>query len=323
MAPDSMKDSCSKTIVKAHTVAKSGSLKKISRGGHVYSIVPSIENLIRNKGRIKPQLVGINKASTFTGFCSVHDNSIFSKIEDHPFEASQEQCFLLAYRALAREMFTKKALVASSRLRKEADRGKSIEQLGIQMKSNFVDIGASQGLRDIEYYKSAFDKILLSKDFGDIRAFIIDLESPPPIMCSTGIFPEQDFAGKQLQDLTDLAIRPLVINFTSFYGGKFGEIVFTWLSECDPVCRPFIDSLKALADDRMTDGLIRFFFEFSENLHIQPEWWDNLEVNQRDALTLRMSESADLSKARNPDCIAEDGIRYDKWTTPCSSSVGF
>jgi len=238
LVPESMKDTCSKNIVKAHTVPKSGSLKKIGRDGHVYSFIPSIGNLVRDRGRLQPQLVGVNRASTFTGFCSVHDNSIFSKIEDQPFEASQEQCFLLAYRALARETFTKKALVSSSNFRKEADRGKSIEQqLVIQMTSGFVDSGASQGLRDIEYYKTAYDEVLLSKDFTAIRAFIIELDSPPPIMCSGGLFPEQDFEGNQLQDLTDPGLRPSSLYFTSFYGGKFGAIVFTWMSEVGSLVR--------------------------------------------------------------------------------------
>jgi len=35
-------------------------------------------------------------------------------------------------------------------------------------------------LRDIEYYKTAYDEVLLSKVFTAIRAFIIELDSPPP-----------------------------------------------------------------------------------------------------------------------------------------------
>jgi len=182
-----MKVDCSGTVVEAHTVPKSGSLQQIARNGHVYSFIPSLENMIKYKGRLQPELIGINRASTFTGFCSIHDNKIFSKIENQPFEGSQEQCFLLAYRALAREIYTKKALASSSNIRRQADRGKPLEkQLAIQYMNSLIDTGAFAGLRNSEHHKEMYDKVLLGGDFSSVRAYIIGLDSPPPIMCSTG-----------------------------------------------------------------------------------------------------------------------------------------
>ena len=219
LAPDSIKVNCSGNIVKAHTVPRSGSLRQIACNGHVYSFIPSLENLMKYQGRLQPELVGINKASTFTGFCSEHDNKIFSKVERQSFLGSLEQCFLLAYRALAREIFTKKALVSSSNIRRQADRGKSIEQqYALQAKNLLMDTGASAGLRDIEYYKTMYDNVLLSGDFTSVCAYVIELDFSPPIMCSAGIFPEQDFEGNQLQDVANLEVRPHLLNFTTVYG---------------------------------------------------------------------------------------------------------
>lgn len=73
LAPAPMKSNCSGTIVKAHTVPKSGSLQQIARNGHLYSFIPSLEKMIKYNGRLQPELIGINRASTFTGFCSIHD----------------------------------------------------------------------------------------------------------------------------------------------------------------------------------------------------------------------------------------------------------
>jgi len=324
LVPAPMKIDCSGTIVKAHTVPKSGSLQQIARNGHVYSFIPSLENMIKYKGRLQPELIGINRASAFTGFCSIHDNKIFSKIETQPFQGSQEQCFLLAYRALAREIYTKKALVFSSNIRRQADRGKPLEkQLAVQHMNSLIDIGAFAGLHDSQHHKETYDKVLLSGDFNSVRAYIIELDSPPPIMCSAGLFPEQDFEGNQLQNIGDLGITPHLINFTSFCSGDHGLIVFTWLLESDPTCRPFIDSLRALSPDRMTDALIRFFFEFSENLHIQPDWWENLADDKKDALIDRLAASANLQLPRNSGCIAEDGIRFDNWPISYTKTIGY
>ena len=92
--PEDWHIDCSKQISKAHTVPKSGSLRKIARKGLVYAFVPSLENLKKNNGVFVPELIGINKASTFSGFCSYHDGVIFSPVEQKPFVGSPEQCFL-------------------------------------------------------------------------------------------------------------------------------------------------------------------------------------------------------------------------------------
>ena len=325
LAPAPMKANCSGTISKAHTVPKSGSLQKIARNGHVYSLILSPENLSKYGGKLHPQLIGINRASTFTGFCTVHDNKIFSKIEKQPFVASPEQCFLLAYRALARELYMKKAAQAfQSNVMRQADRGKSLEQqFAIQSYNQAYEKGVSAGLSDAEYYKDKYDKVLLSQDFSSVRAYAIELKDPPPVMCSAGLLPEQDFYGNQLQNLLDLETRPHFLSSTSFYGGQTGAIVFTWLSESDNTCRKFIDSLLSLPPHRLTDALIRFFFEFSENLHIQPDWWDNLPDSNRTELINRLSASANPLSPQKSGCIAEDGIHYDDWPILELKSVGF
>jgi hypothetical protein len=321
LVPESMKADCSKTFIKAHTVPKL-SLKQIARDGHVYSFIPSLGNLNRDGGRLRPRLLGINEASTFTGFCSYHDNAIFSKIERQPFTASQEQCFLLAYRATMREIHTKKALASLSDLMHQADRGKPLQQQRvIQFINAAANTGISAALHDNDYYKSMYDKTLLSGDFSSVRAFILELSSPPPIMCSGGILPEQDFEGNQLQDIADLKVTPHLFNVTSFYGGHYGVIAFTWLSDSDATCFPFINSLRSLPLGRITDGLIRFFFEFSENLHIQPDWWENLSESKRTALVNRLADAVRLP--RKPGCINEDGINYDNWPILSLISVGF
>ncbi len=326
LAPEPMKSGCSNVIVKAHTVPRSGSLQQIARKGHVYSYIPtpSLLNLTKYGGKLQPRLVGINLASTFNGFCSIHDNRIFSKIENQAFVSSQEQCFLLAYRALTRELYAKKSAASLSNVRHQLDRGKSLEQQTvIQTLNHGVDIGTSAGLGDSEYHKEIHDKVLLSGDFGTVHAYVIELESPPPIMCSGGMFPEYDFQGNQLQDLLDLKIKPHLITFTSFYGGNCGIIVFSWLSSSHPTCERFINSLRELPPNRVTDALIRFFFEFCENLHIAPLWWESFEARKRDTLERRFATAVSLFSPRNPACIAEDGVEFDDWPFIVSKKIGF
>lgn len=126
-SPTSFHGDCSKKIVKAHTVPKSSSLKAIAEDGHVYGLRYSLESIRKFNGRLEPELIGINNASTFNGFCKIHYDSIFSPIEKGVFTGTQEQCFLLAYRSLSRECYTKSAMNSMADFRARMDQGKSID----------------------------------------------------------------------------------------------------------------------------------------------------------------------------------------------------
>ena len=109
-APPQWKHNCDARIVKAHTVPQA-SLSRIAVNGHVLSFLPNAASLEEYGPALPPQRRGIRLASTFTGFCAKHDDSVFAPLEKVPFTGTSEQCFLLAYRALARELYLKKAIL--------------------------------------------------------------------------------------------------------------------------------------------------------------------------------------------------------------------
>lgn len=323
-APVAWRGECSRQVARAHTVPKAGSLDQIARSGHVYSFVFSLTKIAQGQGILRPGLVGINRASTFTGFCSKHDDAIFAPLEKQDFSATPEQCFLLGYRALAREVFTKNSAASLSKFRRDMDRGRNQnDQFAIQTLNYFHEVGLQAGVRDGAYHKEAYDQVLVSQRFECVRAYIIEIEGPPPVMCSGGFFPEQDFEGADLQDVADLRRTPHQLCFTSFYGGKCGEIVFSWLPESDEICRALIRSLDAVPDRDLTGALLRFFFASCENLHIQPEWWDHLPAPARDALVRRLACSFDPITAVPDAYLRDDGVRFDPWRSISRRTVGF
>jgi hypothetical protein len=324
MVPINWRHECTNQISKAHTVPKSGSLEKIAQAGHVYSFRPSFKNLDKDEGFIVPELHGINHASTFTGFCSKHDNAIFAPLEKAFFSGTPEQCFLLGYRAVVRENYTKLAAVSLSKVRREADRGKPIQhQIAIQALTNPYELGLSAGLADIEHYKSIYDDVLINRRFDDVRAYILETGNVPPVMCSGGIFPEQDFEGNNLQDMENLKLTPHLINFSSFDGGQYGAIVFTWLPESNETCLAFIQSLHRIPSDNLAGAILRFFFEFCENVHMSPEWWEGLPSSTRYAIIKRMSISTYPIIDRVSDCLKDDGIQFPSWTFVIRKTLGF
>lgn len=325
LAPDGAKDRCSKKVVRAHTVPKSSSLQAIARNGHVYSFVPSMENLEKNRGKLLPELVGINRASTFTGFCSEHDNRLFAPLEKREFVADEEQCFLLAYRALARECYTKEASASLGQLRQQADKGRSRDaQQQLQALMFLFDVGVRAGVRDNRLYKEQFDKMLEAQDFRQLRSYVICLESPPPVMCSAAFFPEEDFSGCLLQDIADLEATPDLMSVTSFASGKSGYVVFSWLEQCDKSCLPMINTLSKVPDEQLASALTRLFFEHIENVFLQPDWWESLDDAQKVGLIARMNNLTNFQKHRlRGRMLTDDGLRIPMWAVTERRNIGY
>ena len=325
LAPKPFKEECSGPIIQAHTVPKSGSLRKIARGGKVYSFTPPrLDRLESQKGLIYPQLTSINRASTFTGFCSSHDNNIFRNLEDQEFTGSHEQCFLLGYRAVCYELFTKRAAASLFPVQVPGDQGKYLRlQYSAQSDIEPFGFGLDLGHRDISYHKSDYDQVLINENFQEVRSYIIELESPPSVMCGGAIFPEQDFAGNSLQKLEDPTIKPHLLCFTSFHGGSKGVIVFTWLPHSDTTCGRFVGSLAKIPENLLASALLRLFFEFCENMHIQPDWWDGLDKDKQTALVTRLSNGVNPTKPRLKGCLQDDTILLDEWEVSRVRTVGF
>jgi hypothetical protein len=322
-APSDWHSDCSGRIIRAHTVPRAGSLNRIARDGHVYAFIPTIENLSRNNGVLEPVLLGVRNASTFTGFCSVHDDAIFAPVEKAPFTATPEQCFLLGYRGMARERYTKQSSARMSPLRRLADRGKRIDrQVEIQMLNELFEYGLAAGLNDTLAQMDEYAARLKSGDYSDVRAYVIETVGPPPVMCSAGWLPSSDFEGTELQDIAQ-SKRLAAMSVTSMWGGEKGVVVFQWLAQDDGVCRAFVDSVARLSDDQIGPALVRLMFEHFENVHIAPAWWEVLALPVRTSLINRMARSANPFVPQLDTPLVDDGLALPKWPIAGRFTVGY
>ncbi|MGM8888204.1 SEC-C metal-binding domain-containing protein, partial [Psychrobacter sp. 1U2] len=190
-APADLKHECSKKIINAHTVSKSSSLKEIAdESNHVFGLKINLANIIKNEGKLIPEKIGINQASTFKGFCSKHDKSLFSCIEDREFVGDDEQCLALMYRSVAKELYAKEGGLNNSEFAKNGDKGKHLlGQLSIQ---NFVadqQKAINAALSELSELKSELDDQLLGKSVGNLSHLIIDSTSPMPVAVSSIVSP--------------------------------------------------------------------------------------------------------------------------------------
>lgn len=82
----------------------------------IYAPSKNFGDTKRGKGRITFKEQGVNKVSTFRGFCGKHDNELFEPIDNSPLAPTPEQIALYAYRSLCREVFVKENAVALDRI---------------------------------------------------------------------------------------------------------------------------------------------------------------------------------------------------------------
>jgi len=307
---------CKGGIIRAHTVQKNGSLSVISEAGHVMSfyVNPSLQELLQNNGIFNAKRVGINKASTFTGFCGFHDSHTFEPIERHIFDSTNaEQVFLYAYRATAREVFTKMSAITSLNFQRDIDKGKDIDaQRFLQGFLAARRTSLEKGMEMLMAQKSSFDRCLLSHDFSGIKYYVLELDRPPNIMCSFGCNPEYDFQANPLQNLPALARAGQKVDFITcsvVANGSRGAIIFAWLEENRSVCSRLVKSLDALSIERAPHAVVRFVLEFCENVFFAPVWWKALSDKQRERLTsIAMSDYP-----KSPTSLVDNEEHFVDW----------
>lgn len=312
---------CKGGIVNAHTIQKGRGLRAIAEDGHVLGFDTSHRTLTSTRGRIGIQRVGIRQASTITGFCSFHDDTAFAPVEKVPFTGTPEQCFLLAYRTVCRELYTKKSMLAGMDVLRTADAGRSIpDQVRIQLMTRHTEIGGGAGFRDIERQKVLFDDALLRSDHSNLRFEILWFAGVPDLMNAFGIFPEYDFEGRKLQDLRDAGLALDGITVTTVATDSGAALVLAWMSDRSHACTRFARSLAALTDKEIPDAVVRLFFEHSENTHMRPSWWEGLAAPTKKALITRISDAANYLVDRKPSCLLPDGHHYATWPVVRRSS---
>jgi len=217
---------CMQKIVNAHSISKSGSLKEISENGHVMGTKPNLQSLIKTNGKLTLEKVGINRASTFTGFCSMHDKKLFAPLEDEKITLTNQQLFLLAYRGMCREIFHKELNTNTASMMKEADRGSDkLMQLMLQLSASQFEFGVDLALRDLKELKRSMDSILINADYSKISHCIFEFDKTPRVLVSAMIAPEMDFHGNKLQPLGN---PNHIYNYIFFncisYGGFNSEV---------------------------------------------------------------------------------------------------
>jgi hypothetical protein len=303
---------CTGKVIKAHSISRSAALSKIARSGHVYQPDGNPFEIQKRSGNIAHKLVGIGDASTFTGFCSAHDATLFRPIDSN-IVPTREQLLLLHYRSLCRELYVKRPTIETNQLLRNADSGKPLPmQRYVQSLVAARDHGLQLAVQELESDKSVGDNAILNQDYSNFIGCTLRFGKTPTLACAGFTNPVYDFSGRQLQDLLDLDKPAFNISFTLLPTDNGGILAFGWSASGDHVCRPFVSSLLSVPDDRKSDAVVQLIFDCCENHVVQPDWWEGLPDQTKLDLQQRFLNWTDIRPV-NTTALIPGVIRYADW----------
>ena len=318
--PNAAPLTCKGKIIKAHTIQRNGGLNKIALKGHVYSAIKHGKTFDESKWspQSNPNLIGIRKASTFTGFCARHDNELFAPIERRPFDGSPLQIALLGYRAICYELYMKECQLKHLTTVRDFDRGQSISvQQAIQEEVFLRSLGADTALKELNLLKERYDKVLFEERLDDLDYYVVSFSKSPEVMCSATSQSTHDFRGNCIDDLGPLSAPASWMTFSLIATDDGGAAVFSWPAD-HRKSQAFARTLHELPDADLPHAIIRFTFEFFENTYFSPEWWDGLErqvqVSLRERQLREIAYWGSWREFPRPNwCLSDDGIRTVCW----------
>ena len=183
-------NSCASIIANAHSITENKVLNKLTVNNNILFCRPII---IQGDFK-KYEFVDCCKseATTFRGFCTIHDREIFKPIEDKNdyIVGNEEQEYLFAYRAFAKEWFEYKKRCAETKKVLELLRKNDDENIAKLFKPTNFDLRdkplmyehyitnyreLKKRRRDFKYYKNAFNISLDNQDWQKVKTKVIEL----------------------------------------------------------------------------------------------------------------------------------------------------
>lgn len=186
---------CKNIAINSHVLQNKNILKPIAPDDHLFCFEPN--SLFNKEQRFTYKRKGINNVLTYSGFCSYHDDQIFSFIEKTDVDwFNPKSQFLLGYRSLCRELYVKQFSIKYY----SALLDKFVLPIDMEHRINMSILGILKGIEDIQRYKEFLEMAIFNESYESynfetiILPFCIELCVSSPISVSYS----EDIANKDL-----------------------------------------------------------------------------------------------------------------------------
>lgn len=298
MHPSSLE--CNGRRIKAHTIQRKGGLK------HIVDDTNNVLMMPRNIEGDDPELIGWKEASTFYGFCSHHDSTIFKNIEVEEFKSSPEQCFLLYYRALSYELYQKEALVGILQKQKETlDNGLTLDQqINIQLTLFRNGQNFSRTVSELQEEKRDADNTLMHETYSGYSHLVIYFTGNFDLFTASHFHLAYDLSGNEIYDINDTSVFGEGASFSIVpVDDDMGAFVISWNKKYLHA-KTFVDRFLEVNSEIQLNLMHQLLFAQSENVCFSSDWWGSLDEVQKSFVKKLYAFGADnYGKELNPELV--------------------
>lgn len=250
------------------------------------------------------EIVGLNKASTFKGFCASDDKRLFELIDESPFDInSLEQCFLYCYRAFA------KAYHAKMEERKSCESDSEYRMRNneyMAKRKNEIDVGLNIDLKD---YPNLMNMWLNNKDYTSIKHFYCKTKSFYPMASSSFCQPSFSINENRLNDYKDYS-KPLNHIFINIIPEENCTHILLSCFKQQEKAKLFLEELESMFlidKNRVGLFLTTLLIFYTENTFMAPSLIENLSYYAKRMLLLNLRHSVTEGYVR--DYFLDNPIR--------------
>jgi hypothetical protein len=259
---------CRGKIVRAHTLQRAA-FQAHAHKGHVYEIDPFKVGVAGHW----PTLIGIQKATTLTGFCEHHDGTLFRPIETEQFDSRPQQFFMHHYRAVA-SAFYNRAYKAKVLERAYIENAK---KPGIGSLETFVEnirINRAE-TKELRRHKCIYEQHLQAGNWSAVEGHAWIGTRAPDVFAADFFGPRKNLQGAIVQDTKSL--RPLNwLSLTVTATADDRALVLLCAEKGSSLLASCVSSLRRTPRDRRTMAVVNYIVCQLENFIMLPIWWEPL-----------------------------------------------
>jgi hypothetical protein len=284
------KMTCTQTAIRAHSIQNAQAIDLLQHENHVIALQPDFSG---GTPSIEFKLIGRNKASTFTGLCSNHDHTLFIPLDTRSLDLTdEEQLFLLAYRAVTRELHavmegaTKVQSAYSSRVERGIDSSEEISPAGMLATQHLITSYTTYLYRFENY-----DKALLSNQYDALEHDTIVLEQQAPVLAVSSLFSLDRIL--KVDDMVRIVLNIVPVSINRTYA------VFSYTKNDAGKARAAVDRVLLSHGDHQKFELSKLILSSIENFLISPSHFESWTDSKRERI--RMAFATTIMAGSEPE----------------------
>jgi len=291
----SHENKCSEKIIKAHSIQNNRILKKISDEGYVVMFNVSPESFNPRNPGIRMKETGRRVATTFTGFCSYHDQMLFADIDNNDYSiGDKKKNFLFAFRALVFELYKKERTIALFESIKKEGLAKS-KEASKEVKDALM--GEEMGVADLRYYFELFKDGIEFNNYDILETVVLRLNNEHLLAVNSVLGLDYDMEGKKINDLTNFKERQKILFVNIFPQKGITFAILSWIKKDKDVFSDFKKQILSLKKEReKTDLLNNLIIYYIENFALSPAIWNTFTSKERGLFEQIFISSAAMPK---------------------------